>query len=109
MTALGGWFVGGAHTAHHVATSLPAGEVVMLITKRAGENYMADTAPVMQDGSVSLASEANKINFVADPAQLGPYPTRGRINALLVRVSNIPLSKLKTGIFVPAQPTSDAR
>ena len=50
-----------------------------------------------------------RLRFVSNPAQLGPYPSGGRINAMLVKVTNIPLSKLKTGIFLPAQATSDVR
>ena len=32
-----------------------------------------------------------------------------RRSALLVRITNLPLNNLKSGIFVPAQATSDAR
>ncbi|PNY80138.1 permease prefix domain 1-containing protein [Deinococcus koreensis] len=108
----GGYFMDSPrspNSRHRVATTLAPGEVVMLITKRAGERYMADTAEVGADRSAVLQSEASKVRFVSSLGQLGPYPGGGRINALLVRVTNIPLDQLKTGIFLPARPTSDAR
>lgn len=108
----GGYFVDSEAPAarrHHILTPLTPGEVVLLVTKRAGENYMVDSAEVAGDRTVALQSEASKVKFVSSLDQLGPYPSGGRITALLVRVSNIPLLNLKSGIFVPAQATSDAR
>lgn len=101
--------VPGGSEEHRVQTGLKPGEVVLLATKRAGSNYDLDTAPVQADGTAVLSIAPTKLRFVSDPAQLGPYPSGGRINALLVRVSNIPLNQLRQGIFVPAQATSDAR
>ncbi|WP_019588185.1 hypothetical protein [Deinococcus apachensis] len=48
------------------------------------------------------------LRFVSTPAQLTPNPINGRIPALLVRVTNVPLRNLKSGIFLPTQRTSDA-
>ena len=84
--------------------------MVLLATRRAGQNYDLAVAPVKADGSVTTWSATQQhLHFVSDPTQLGPYPIGGRINALLVRVTNIPLSNLKSGIFVPAQIDSDAQ
>lgn len=94
---------------HVIQTSLNPGEVVVLATKRDRGTYSGDVAPVGPDGTVTLYSEQKHITFVTDPAQLSPYASGGRVNALLLRVTNIPLRDLKTGIFTPAQPTSDAR
>lgn len=94
---------------HLIQTNLKAGEVVMLLTERGAKSYTADVAPVTTGGKVALHNPSVALRFVSDPSQLGPYLSGGRINALLVRVTNIPLSTLKSGIFVPAQANSDAR
>lgn len=94
--------------AHTLQTHLPADEAVMLVTRQAGENYEANIAAVGADGTVTLFNSQRKLRFVTDPAQLGPFPSGGRVNALLVRVTDIPLNHLKKGIFLPAQLTSDA-
>jgi len=83
--------------------------VAMLVTRRAGQNYDLDVAPVGSNGQVTFGSAQQRLHFVSDPAQLSPDPVGGRINALLVRVTNIPLSNLKSGIFVPAQINSEAQ
>lgn len=94
---------------HRVQTGLPAGEVVLLVTRQsAGNDYETDTAEVQPDGSAGLRSGRGKLRFVSSVDQLSPYPSGGRIPALLVRVTNVPLNNLKAGIFTPAQPTSDA-
>ncbi|PTA67250.1 permease prefix domain 1-containing protein [Deinococcus arcticus] len=113
-TVSGGWFAAAPGEtlkgpAHTVLTELPEGEVVMLVTKRAGNTFMADTAEVKAGGSVSLKSEAANLRFVTDPDQLGPYASGGQINALLVRLSNTPLNNLPSAIFLPRQATSTAR
>ncbi len=94
---------------HEVSTRLPPGEVVMLVTRRSGGNYTADTAEVQASGRVTLNSGSASVRFVASLSDLSPYDSGGRRNALLVRVTGIPLSDLKSGVFVPAQATSDAR
>lgn len=94
---------------HVIQTGLKPGEVVVLATKRDRGTYSGDVAPVGSDGMVTLYSEQKHLNFVTDPAQLSPYASGGRVNALLLRVTNIPLRNLKSGILTPAQPTSDAR
>ncbi|QIP31434.1 hypothetical protein [Deinococcus radiodurans] len=82
-------------------TDLPPGEVVLVFTKKAGEVYDTDIVPVGQDGKIQFKTAHEQLRFVADPAQLGPYPTGGRINAMAVRVSHVPLNNLKSGIFLP--------
>jgi len=95
---------------HTLQTGLNPGEVVMLMTRaRKGQaEYLGDVAPVQPDGSVRLVSSSSRLRFVTDPAQLTPSPSDGRVPALLVRVTNVPLNNLKAGILTPAQPTSDA-
>jgi len=94
---------------HRVQTALPAGEVVLLVTSRSrGNNYETDTAQVGPDGSAELRSALPRLRFVSGVDQLSPYPSGGRIPALLVRVTGTPLNTLKQGIFLPTQPTSDA-
>ena len=92
---------------HKIQTALPPGEVVMLISRNENR-YSADTAAIEAGGRVALMASPTKLRFVTDPAQLSPYLSGGRSNALLVRVTHIPLNDLKRGIFLPAQPTSDA-
>ena len=95
-------------TAHHrVQTGLKPGEVVMLATLLDGRSLLMDSAPVAADGTVTLDMPQTKLRFVSDPTQLTSAPADDRTPALLVRVTNIPLSNLKSGIFVPAQATSD--
>ncbi|GHF32812.1 hypothetical protein HNQ07_000352 [Deinococcus metalli] len=96
-------------TTQRVQTDLRPGEVVMAVLKRAGNNYVTLFSPVASDGTVMLEHLPERVRFVPSLDQLGPYSSGGRISALLVRVTNIPLSDLRAGIFVPAQATSDAR
>lgn len=94
---------------HRVRTSQPVGEVMLLVTRQSqGDNYETDVAEVGPDGSVQLRSRQARLRFVSSLNQLSPYPSGGRIPALLVRVTNTPLNRLNSGILVPAQPTSDA-
>lgn len=94
---------------HHIQAALPAGEVALLVTRQSrGNDYETATAQVQPDGAVQLRSSPRRLRFVTDPTQLSPYPRDGRIPALLVRITNVPLRNLKTGIFLPSQPTSDA-
>lgn len=67
-----------------------------------------DTAEVGAGGTVKLKTAQRKLRFVAKAAQLNLPAADGRTPALLVRVTNIPLNNLKSGIFVPAKTTSDA-
>lgn len=96
---------------HKVQTGLKPGEVVMLVTEPKAEwgQYLADVAPVNPDGTATFYEQQPRLRFVVSPTQLTPNSTNGRIPALLVRVTNVPLRDLKSGIFLPSQPTSDAR
>ncbi len=80
----------------------------MLVIRQGQDKYWGDIGPVQPDGSVSLFYPSPHLRFVSSVDQLSPYPSGGRIPALLVRVTNVPLNNLKSGIFLPAQPTSDA-
>ncbi|GBF05219.1 hypothetical protein DAERI_030385 [Deinococcus aerius] len=95
---------------HKIQTGLKLGEVAMLVTERGSgwAQYLADAAPVGPDGTATFYGQPSNLRFVTSPAQLSPYPGGGRIPALLVRITNVPLRNLKTGIFLPSQPTSDA-
>ncbi|THF88641.1 hypothetical protein E7T09_05485 [Deinococcus sp. KSM4-11] len=96
-------------TKQRVQTTLKPDEVVMAVLKRTGNNYVTLFSPVAPDGTVTFDRAPDHVRFVSSLDQLGPYPSGGRINALLVRVTNLPVSDLRSGIFVPAQATSDAR
>ncbi|QLG13295.1 hypothetical protein HLB42_20395 (plasmid) [Deinococcus sp. D7000] len=93
---------------HSVQTPFVAGEVVTLIEQRSQNNFFVDTAEVGPGGMVQLRTLQKKLHFVSDSSQLSVAPAGGRTPALLVRVTNIPLNDLKSGIFVPKQITSDA-
>lgn len=93
---------------HSIQTKLKPGEVVMLLTKQDRQRHFADVAPVNSDGTVALYNDQARLRFVSNVDQLSPDPSGGRIPALLVRVTNVPLNNLKSGIFLPSQPTSDA-
>ncbi|MFC3834691.1 MULTISPECIES: permease prefix domain 1-containing protein [Deinococcus] len=101
-------FGGVAQYTHRIRTSLPTGEVVMLLTQRK-KQYTADYAPVGENGVVTIKSYSPHVSFTADPSVISQAPRDGVFKAILVRVSNLPLDNLKSGIFVPAQATSDAR
>lgn len=81
----------------------------MVMTKRGKTIFDIDVKEVKQGGQVDFTSTRRNLRFIADPSQLSEYPSGGRINALLVRVTNVPLNNLQSGIFVPAQAISDAR
>ncbi|MDO4245272.1 MAG: permease prefix domain 1-containing protein [Deinococcus sp.] len=86
-----------------VKTGLPAGEVVMLLTKKDAETYFADLAPVGADGKATLHHwpEHQKLGFVKDVRSLSASPNGGKIPAMLVKVTGVDLRHLKSGIFLP--------
>ncbi|QLG10449.1 hypothetical protein HLB42_06455 [Deinococcus sp. D7000] len=93
---------------HVVQTPFDAGEVVTLLQQAGKNKFYVDTAEVGAGGTVKLKTAQRKLRFVAKAAQLNLPAADGRTPALLVRVTNIPLNNLKSGIFVPAKTTSDA-
>lgn len=94
--------------AHDIRTNLRAGEVVALIQRLGKNKFFADYGEVRTDGTVTLRATTSSLRFSDNPADVRA-PTQGdRATALVVRLSNIPLSNLKSGIFIPAQATSDA-
>jgi len=106
----GSYFVGTKTGPEHlISTELQKGEAVMLVTSRGGTNFMVDAGKVDAQGRLSVHSQDRQLRFVSSIDQLGPYLSGGRRSALLVRITNVPLSDLKSGVFVPAQATSDAR
>ncbi|GHG29823.1 hypothetical protein CBQ26_04210 [Deinococcus indicus] len=106
----GSYFVGTKTGPEHlISTRLQKGEAVMLVTSRGGTNFMVDAGKVDAQGRLSVHSQDRQLRFVSSIDQLGPYLSGGRRSALLVRITNVPLSDLKSGVFVPAQATSDAR
>lgn len=106
----GSYFVGTKTSPEHlISTGLKTGEAVMLVTSRGGTSFMVDTGKVDARGQLIVHSRDRQLQFVSSLDQLGPYLSGGRRNALLVRITNLPLNDLKSGIFVPDQATSDAR
>lgn len=81
----------------------------MAVLKRSRTSYLIDIAPVEADGSVNLILGKVDLRFVTSLSQLNSQSTDGRTPAVLVRVTNISLNQLNTGIIRPAQATSDAR
>jgi hypothetical protein len=106
---------GSAPVKHVIQTKLKPGEVVMMASQikssvvTESDIFSGDVALVAQDGTVTLRSYQAHLRFVSTLSQLSPQASDGRVNALLLRVTNIPLRNLKSGILTPAQPTSDAR
>jgi hypothetical protein len=94
---------------HKIQTGLKSGEVVALVVRREQGFFEEDVAPVSQDGTATLRSDSAHLRFVTSPAQLTSKESSGRTNALLLRVTNIPLRNLKSGILRPLTPTSDAQ
>ncbi|SEJ25633.1 hypothetical protein SAMN04488058_105130 [Deinococcus reticulitermitis] len=117
---------------HTVRTNLPAGEVVMLVTAESPSSepaqvdntglpagttapttlsserdYAISFAEVQPGGTVTLKANSPQLEFRKNIAALSP--STARVPALLVRVTNVPLNDLKSGILMPAEPTSDAR
>lgn len=99
---------GSAAPTHTIRTTIQPGEVVALLSQSGKDKFVTDFSPVAADGTIRVKSAAPRLRFVTDSAAL---TTRmgDRSPALLVRMTNIPLNNLKSGIFVPAQATSDAR
>jgi len=94
---------------HFIQTSLKAGEVVMSLTKQTDDSYFVDVAQINSNGKVIIKSDQPHIRFVSTLDQLRPYTADGIVPALLVRITNVSLRNLKSGIFVPAQIDSDAQ
>ena len=86
-----------------VKTGLKAGEVVMLLTKKDAGTYFVDLAPVAQNGSATLYRfpQHHSLKFVNDVRALSPSLSGDEVPALLVKVTNINLRDLKSGIFLP--------
>ena len=91
---------------HTNQTSLPQGEVVMLMTAKMG-TYTADYAPVGAGGVVKLHSFSPHIVLIDHPKTLDEQPQDGVFNAVLLQVSNVPINEPKR--VLTDQPTSDAR
>lgn len=100
-------YMAGRGATQRVRTPLKPGEAVMLVSRTVTGMYLVDIASVQKDGSAELHTPQRDLRFVDGLDQLTPS-RQGRVNALLVRVTNVPLNQLKTGIFLPAQLTSDA-
>jgi hypothetical protein len=94
---------------HRIHTGLRSGEVVAMIQRLEENKFFADTGEIQADGTIELRSSSPSIRFVNVPEEVQAVAGAGRTPAILIRLSNIPLDKLKTGIFLPAQTTSDAR
>lgn len=92
---------------HLIQTRLKADEVVALITRSGQDTYSTDFSVVQADGTVSLHAQATRLRFVSKSADM--TGNSDGTPAILVRLSNVPLDNLPSGIFVPAQATSDAR
>lgn len=92
---------------HQIQTRLPAGEVVALLTQSGKNKFSTDFAPVASDGTVRLRASATRLSFVQNALNLGTVKS-GRTPAMLVRMTGVPLNKLKASVFVPTQPLSDA-
>ncbi|GGL06475.1 permease prefix domain 1-containing protein [Deinococcus radiotolerans] len=97
-----------ARYTHVIRTDQPEGEVVMLTSSR-DQKYAFNFAEVKKDGIITIRSAEQKLRWTSDPKKLEGQGNTGRPQAVLMRVSNVPLNTLKSGIFVPAQATSDAR
>jgi len=93
---------------HQIQTRLPAGEVVALITQQGKNSFSTDFAAVSNNGTLRLRATAARLHFVRDPQALGTVVS-GRTPAILVRMTRVPLDRLKAGILIPTQLTSDAR
>ena len=94
--------------AHQIRTRLKAGEVIALITQSGQNSYSTDFGRVQSDGSVLLHAQTKRLRFVSRGADLTTRRNEAA-PALLIQLSNVPLNDLKSGIFVPAQATSNAR
>ncbi len=97
-----------ARYTHVIRTDQPEGEVVMLTSAR-GQKYAFSFAEVKKGGLITIPSAEQKLRWTSDPGKLEVQGNVGRPQAVLMRVSNVPLDNLKSGIFMPAQATSDAR
>ncbi|MFC4455313.1 permease prefix domain 1-containing protein [Deinococcus sonorensis] len=91
---------------HRVQTGLPQGEVVVVITRQALNTYFVDVAPVDRDGRVIVSSVSKTLRFVRSAKALNT-PSVGPAPALLIRMSNVPLSK--ADVIVPNPMTSHAQ
>ena len=91
-----------------VDLAIQRGEVVALITRSGQDTYSTDFGVVQADGTVSLHAQARRLRFVSKSADMTGSGSDGT-PAILVQLSGVPLTDLKSGIFVPDQATSDAR
>ncbi|MBB6016485.1 permease prefix domain 1-containing protein [Deinococcus radiopugnans] len=93
---------------HPIQTALKADDVVLTVIHSHDNFYLTHYAPVSSTGSVNIKVNSARLQFISSFRQLQQKRADGRTPALLIRVTNVPLNKLKSGIFVPARTTSDA-
>ncbi|WP_027482979.1 permease prefix domain 1-containing protein [Deinococcus pimensis] len=95
---------------HVIHVDLPEGTPVGLIQRGEQGVPFLDVAAVQKDGTVTLYTRAKRLTFVTDARQLSPYPTGGRTNALLVRLTGRVTGDVAQQYETvrPAQATSDA-
>jgi len=97
--------------AHVVQVGFPQGTPVGLILRDERGVPAVDVSVVQQDGTVTLYAPSERLTFVDDPKRLLPYPSGGRINALLVRLTGTitgPVER-KYDVVRPTRPASDAK
>lgn len=92
----------GART-HNIQTSLKAGEVVVAITHSYDDAYLMTFAPVDTQSIAAIRVNPAKISIVSNFNQLRQPTSDNSTPALIVRVTNIPLNNLKSGILTPEQ------
>lgn len=90
-------------TPRAVRTGLPPGEVVVALQREGKDRFKVDYGPVGVGGMAHFRLGSGPLRFVASAHELG-LPAAGTPAAtLLVRISNVPLNDLGSGILPPAQ------
>lgn len=105
---------------HNIQTEYDPGEVIMLVERyfqkcEAEVNtctpksaYMVSFSEVKQNGMIQFKSEYQTINFKQKREDLSLATNSREGNAMLVKVTNVPLNDLRTGTFVPSKEMSAA-
>lgn len=86
------------------STPLAEGDIAMIVYRTPNGNPYFDVGPVSAKGAFTyhVGKGTPDLRFVSDPKQLSPYPSGGKVNALLVRLTGtLPSSEQRYEIVRP--------
>lgn len=86
---------------HTISTGLKPDEAVFVLARLGDNTFKVVTRPVGPNGKVSFFYLPGELRFVTSAKELTPPQAGQPPPVMLVRLTNVPLNNLRTGIFLP--------